>query len=188
MKNIKNNYVVLLLVLIISGCYTRVEKTKELYSELKLYNLNNGERIILEIDDVNNNSGKIYGELKNGSNVEGEFYLDGPKYPRYQNQPMIQTKKVGLLSEFINKKIGNDKSKSNYSEEFIKSSFPVLYGYSNNSNVTPIGSCVIISENDLLIESIFYKIDFERRIGDGIAKDNQGNIYRVYLSSEYIYQ
>ena len=173
------------IILFLSGCYAKIEKSKQLYSEVKLYNLKSGERIILEIDDVYEQSGKLYGKLINGDELDGDFYLSGPKLsrtPSYINYKTLDVK------DFVNKKVGNDKKEYNYSENFIKTSFPELYGYSTNTIISPIGTAVVISGNKFLIEIVFYKIDFQRRIGDGIAKDNEGNIYRVYLSSEYIYQ
>lgn len=172
-------------ILFLSGCYTRVERTKYIYSELKLYNLNSGERIILEIDDVYEQSGKLFGKLKNGDELNGDFYLSGPNPIR---KPYYIEYKAMEMNDFVNKKVGDDKKEYNYSENFIKTSFPELYGYTKNTNISPIGTAVVVSENNFLIEIVFYKIDFQRRIGDGIAKDNKGNIYRVYLNSEYIYQ
>jgi len=179
--------IILVFVLLLHGCYTQTQLKQELYSELKLYDLSKATKMTFEIDDIRNGNGQIFGELESGEKIEGEFSLIGPvrSRPSYPNH--IEHNSL-TIKKFINKKVGEDGQKKEYSEDFIKKSFPELYGFSKNSQISPMGNGVILSENKLVIELIFYKIDFQRRIGDGIAKDNKGNIYRVYIASEYLYQ
>lgn len=176
--------IVTFFIFAVTGCYTSVLYQKELYSTLKLYNLNEGVKIIAEIDDIYNNNGEILGELENGEKFEGEFYIRGN--PIHYHSPIHNEVKLMSFSKFLNKKVGNDTSERKYSEQYIKNTFPELYGFSRNSRAEPIGSGVILSENGLLIEIVFYRVDFNKRIGDGIGRDNKGNIYRIYISSEYI--
>lgn len=177
----------LIFVLLLQSCYTQAPLKQELYSELKLYDISKATKMIFEIDDIRNGNGQIFGELKNGEKIEGEFSLIAPvrSRPSYPNH--IEHNSLSI-KEFINKRVGEDGQEKENSEDFIKKSFPELYGFSKNSKISPMGNGVILSENKSIIELIFYKIDFQRRIGDGIAKDNKGNIYRVYITSEYLYQ
>ena len=157
---------------------------KQLISELKLYNLQKGEKIVLDIDDIQFNQGEIYGSA-NGENFEGEFLVEGRvrRSAPYSTPPNARF----MIDEFVNKKIGDDDSDVSYSEEELEQSFPNLYGYSKNARVRPMGTAVILSNKKTMIEIVFYNVDVTERRGDGIGKDNHGNLYRVYLSSEIVY-
>ena len=58
------------------------------------------------------------------------------------------------------------------------------YGFGTNSDAKPVGTAILIGDKGTVIEVIFYKVDPEKKNGDGIARDNEGNIYRVYLSEK----
>ena len=62
--------------------------------------------------------------------------------------------------------------------------FAELYGFSKYADARPVGTGILVGSNGTVIEIVFYKISPDRRTGDGVARDNKGRSYRIFLSAE----
>lgn len=62
--------------------------------------------------------------------------------------------------------------------------FAELYGFGKETNVRPVGSAILVGTKGTVIEVVFYKVASDMSYGDGVARDNKGFFYRVFLSEE----
>ena len=58
------------------------------------------------------------------------------------------------------------------------------YCLGKNSNAHPVGTGVIVDKDGTVIEIVFYRFSSDYQTGDGVAKDNKGKYYRIFLSTE----
>ncbi len=179
MRNAKISQTVVLIVitLILSSCTILV---RNYHSKLIIYNISKAERHEIQMDDISDFSGRLWGKLNDNSSVEGNFFIYG-NTSSYYNPP------YGTIKELVNSGKTNKAVLDTVNEKLAKDlekSFPELYGFGKTTNVTPQGSATLVATNGLVIEIVFYKLLIPEQIGDGIGKDNKGNFYRVYLVTE----
>ena len=47
----------------------------------------------------------------------------------------------------------------------------------------PVGTGIMVGSDSTVIPIVFYGVSSDRQTGDGVAKDNKGRYYRIYLST-----
>ena len=129
-------------------------------NSLRLYDRETGNTIQVALSDAKSNQGSIYSTQNdtapNSEIFKGEYYIYGESR-KYQHPDQ----------QFMNEQ--------SLAEE---------YGFGENSDAKPVGTAILIGNQGTVIEVIFYKVDSQKKNGDGIGRDNEGNIYRVYLSEK----
>ena len=130
---------------------------------IRLYDRNTGKVINLVLSDPKYNRGEIYTsqyDVDQGSEIfDGEYHIHGRTStpgPKYER-----------VKPFAN----------SIAEE---------YGFGKNSGAKPVGTGIIVGSEGTVIEIIFYDVQGQLKSGDGLGRDNNGNIYRVYLREEEI--
>ena len=142
----------LLAICVLSSCFPKY------VSSLRLYDKNNGNTIYLVLSESGpkSNDGLIYSSESNSEReiFEGEYYIYGRGRSTYQQDKFLSDI-PGLAEE---------------------------YGFGKNSNAKPVGTAILVGTEGTVIDIVFYRVDPNKQTGDGIARDNKGNVYRVYLS------
>lgn len=185
MKKISGNYFVsfILSSMLIVSC-TRFSKSYQNY--IILYNLNEPQKIEVRIPNIYEYSGRIKDKLPDGTAIDGNFifnqYLQAPNNYTPPNYRVLSAEE--LLSKEVGTGINSARSVKKVDREQVKQNFPVLFGYSTNVQVTPIGNATLMIGKSRMIEIVFYSINKIDDSGAGIGKDSDGNIYRVYLVTE----
>jgi len=61
--------------------------------------------------------------------------------------------------------------------------WPIVYGYGSKSvESDPVGSAVLVGNSGTTLEIVLYHAVYDASlVGDGLARDNSGNWYRVML-------
>ena len=185
MKTQASNYAVLfvLSLLFLAGC-TRLSNDYQNY--IILYNLNDPQKIEVRIPNIYEYSGRIKDKLPDGTTIDGNFIFN--QYLQAQNNYTPPNYRVLSAEELLSKEVGpgnsSARSVKKVDREQVKQNFPELFGYSTNVQVTPIGNATLMIGKSRMIEIVFYSINKIDDSGAGIGKDNDGNIYRVYLVTE----
>jgi len=125
---------------------------------IRLYDLGQGTTIYAQLSKPKYNQGKIYTTAKEGEIFEGEYYIygDRARISHYKEMDLF-------LSDM---------------------DLTERYGFGKNADARPVGTAIMIGDQGTVIQIVFYQADPNLKAGDGIAKDNLGNYYRVYLSEE----
>lgn len=185
MKTQASNYATLFFIsfLFLAGC-ARLSSGYQNY--IILYNLNDPQKIEVRIPNIYEYSGRIEDKLPDGTAIDGNFifnqYLQAPNNYTPPNYRVLSAEE--LLSKEVGPEINSARSVKKVDREQVKQNFPELFGYSTNVQVTPIGNATLMIGKSRMIEIVFYSINKIDDSGAGIGKDNDGNIYRVYLVTE----
>jgi hypothetical protein len=59
--------------------------------------------------------------------------------------------------------------------------WPELYGYGSHDAAPPVGTATLVGDRGTVIEMVLFQVNRQLRIGDGVARDNRGRVYRVHL-------
>lgn len=135
---------------------------------LRLYDLKDGTTIEVFLRRNSPNSGRLVSARVQGEKYEGEIVLYGGS-PDY--------KPLGGLSGQYNAAEGY----KNFSDD---ANLPELYGFGKETNAKPVGTAVLVGNQGTTIEIVLYRISVDLQYGDGVARDNKGRRYRVFLSVE----
>jgi hypothetical protein len=150
-------------LLFISGCALT---TPLAIQPLRLYDLNSGSTIEVILHQTSRDHGTISSPPDQKGEFEGEYVLynqtPGPIVP-----PAILSGGQGTVR--------NQTESSDLAER---------YGFGKNSDARPVGTGVIVGHDGTVIEIVFYRVSGDLKTGDGVAKDNKGRYYRIFLSTE----
>ncbi|MBS4029005.1 MAG: hypothetical protein KGZ58_10250 [Ignavibacteriales bacterium] len=154
---------VVIILIAFTGCATLQQ------SPVRFYNLTNGETIIATINDFYRGYGKISAAMSNGELLEGVYSLNNfsDRFPLPPYRPFQNDDRLGMVDS-----IKKNSAPFDWSTE---------YGYSSNAKVSPVGTATLVGKLGTVVEIVFFAIDFRYEYGDGIARDNKGNKYRVYI-------
>ncbi len=133
---------------------------------LRLYDLKDGSIIEVILHPTSRDHGKIVSSGIQKDQFEGEYVI----YDRIT---------VGSvrLPDF-------DRSETAVQFKTPPTDWAELYGFGKNSNAHPVGTGVIVGKDGTVIEIVFYRFSSDYQTGDGVAKDNKGKYYRIFLSTE----
>lgn len=157
--------IIVFFVLAISGC-----ELPQVIRPLRLYDLGDGKTIEVFLRGSSPNSGKLVSG-REGEKFEGEFVLYGGSAGNYRRPIDIETFKRGKSNEATGK-LSDD------------AGLAELYGFGKDTNARPVGTAILVGDQGMTIEIVFYNISADLQYGDGVAKDNKGRSYRVFLSVE----
>jgi len=125
---------------------------------MRLYGRENGRILHLELSDPEANQGVIYMAKEQPDSIpeyyEGEYHIYGAR--RFPGQ----------IDKFYNSSIAEE------------------YGFGKQSGAEPVGTAILVGDEGTVIDIVFYKVDNSKKNGSGIARDNHGNTYRVFLKME----
>jgi hypothetical protein len=127
-------------------------------NSLRLYNLDTGYTISSVLSEPKYNQGTIYTTSSDSEYFEGEYYIYGDR---------------ARISHYEQMEVFNNAS-----------DLAERYGFGENANAKPVGTAIMIGNLGTVIQIVFYKTHAKLKAGDGIASDNKGNYYRVYLSEK----
>lgn len=180
MKNafwFKISYVIVSLVL--TSC---LRNSSNYQNYFILYNLSEPQKLEINVPQNYLYSGFIKTQLEDGTNVEGNFVFNRETTRENSNYGI----RPGLSSEgesFFSTGVGKNKATGNKKVDIdlAKKNFPELFGYSSNIRVNPIGNATLMVGKSKVIEIVFYSMNRIDDSGSGVGKDNEGNLYRVYI-------
>jgi hypothetical protein len=176
-----NNYRFLILLSLIVGLASCVSLKKQTVNVLTIYNLDEASSIEIELNNPIVNYAKINTKLNDGTIVKGDILLtDTPTPVVHMNYPPAYHSKLNSATNKI------QQLDSTFIEKNYRSmkSFPELFGFSKNSNISPKGSATLLVGVGKSIQIIFYQVDYKKQFASGIGYDNEGNLYRIYLTTE----
>lgn len=127
----------------------------------RFYNLNNGEIIKVKLYHFPRDKGEAVAELPHGNTANGNYILASKVTRPIESQRQDADERMITMPD--------DKA------------WAEMYGYSSNIESQPVGSGVFINENGVAIRMLLYSVDTRRAYGTGIARDNEGNWYRVHI-------
>lgn len=144
---------------------------------LRLYNLESGAILRVFFDDAYTDHGVLRANLPSGEHLKGEFFI-GVRPEESKHYP---GKIVPLGEEGAGKKLGEGKG-------YRDITWSELYGFGGDTPVVPVGSAMLVGNRGTVIQVVFYRFKMKKWMGDGVAKDNRGNVYRVYVGEEEVEQ
>ncbi len=133
---------------------------------LRLYDLKDGNTIEVILRSTSRDHGTITSFRDQKEQFEGEYVI----YDRTMNGR--------------DRVPGIGRANANAEPAILPSSLAELYGFAKNSDARPAGTGVIVGKDGTVIEIVFYRISSDFQTGDGVAKDNKGRYYRIFLSTE----
>ncbi len=160
----KNYIIFCLLTFTILGC-----ELPQVIRPLRLYNLEDGKTIEVFLRNNSLHGGKLVSAREGDENFEGEIALYGGSTGNYR--PPLGTTEFGKASAAAEKLPDN-------------ASLAKLYGFGKDTDARPVGTAILIGSKGTAIEIVLYGISADRQYGDGVARDNKGRYYRVFLSVE----
>jgi hypothetical protein len=133
---------------------------------LRLYDLKDGNTIEVILHSTSRDHGTITSYRDQKEQFEGEYVIYDRTFSGGDRVP------------------GFGKTNAAAESTIPHSNFAELYGFAKNSDARPAGTGVIVGKDGTVIEIVFYRISSDFRTGDGVAKDNKGRYYRIFLSTE----
>jgi hypothetical protein len=158
MKRLASWSVLFLLAWAAHGCASRVVPGR-------LYSLDRPERSTMTFQFSGQRNGIARASLPSGETLTGEF--------------VIWVQRSGDLDPRVWEEGFRIKSMDRSADK----EWPVVYGYGSNSEeVDPVGSAVLVGNSGTTLEIVLYHAVYDASlVGDGLARDNSGNWYRVML-------
>jgi hypothetical protein len=137
----------------------------------RLYNLDNGDIISAEMGYADSGHGLMNATLPTGEICKGEYTIAGAGRshgpPPYADQTRPPDEKRSEIEPGVT---GKDLS------------WAEAYGYGPGTYVQPIGSATLVGERGSVVEIVIYSYYYYHGVhGDGVARDNHGNWYRVHI-------
>ena len=166
-------------IFFIIGCMpVQVQEPKPYIS---LYQLNDGKIIIAAIYRSSLHQGKLVSPKNEDESFEGEYYLYENDYVRYPYpRPIYHLNKTG---DSVNQS-PEGQQQTVADEDEHGPSFPERFGFGKLTDAKPAGTAVLVGSKGTVIEIVFYHVSGNFREGDGIARDNNGKYYRIFLGEE----
>ncbi len=161
MKSVKVITLVFFIGSILSGC-----TLPQIIQPLRLYDLKDGNIIEVILHPTSRDHGTIVSYIGQKEQFEGEYFI----YDRTTNWN-------GRLPSY-------SKGELNAQIETLPRDLAELYGFGKNSDARPVGTGIIVGRDGTVIEIVFYRVSADFRTGDGVAKDNKGRYYRIFMSTE----
>lgn len=131
------------------------------YKSIRFYNIENGHTIEVYHEDAYAVSGRLNSFRNSDEQFKGEYFIYPPKQPapeKYSTFGNLDMEQLNSLAE--------------------------KYGYGKESNAKPAGSLILTGNKGTVIQGVLYKVTPDKKSGDGIGMDNDGGIYRIYMSEE----
>lgn len=141
----------------------------------RLYDLQDGSIIEIELSNYFEGYGKASGKIKNGEHLSGEYTLN--------NRTTRQIPHVSPGSLFSGaSKSDVPESKSSIPEKGDPS-WQEIYGFSPGSDARPVGTATLVGDKGSIVNIVFFSADTHRGVADGIARTNKGKWYRVHIGN-----
>ncbi len=134
---------------------------------LHLYDLKDGTTIEVRLHPTSREHGMISSAESNGEQFSGEYDFASDRVPGFPPRPYGETSRMRNTDSLT-----------------PSGDFAEIYGFGKNSQARPVGTGVIVGKNGTVIDIVFYRISYDLQSGAGVARDNKGRYYRVYLSTE----
>ncbi len=170
-------FVISIIAIFLSGC---ANLYRQYHSYLTLYNLKDARHFEVRLTDIKYNTGEIMRVWNDTLNVKGNFYIS------YHNRiPFVHPHMPALSPrQLVSKCIGTGEHDPTYDEQedMLRQNFPEVYGFGKEIPVAPVGNASMIVDGKI-VEVVLYQLNRATLSGSGIGKDNEGNLYRVYLST-----
>ncbi|HTY58705.1 MAG TPA: hypothetical protein VMF59_07795 [Bacteroidota bacterium] len=149
------------LIVVLQGC-----QIPQIIRPVRLYDLKEGKTIEVFMQPVSKTNGRLVSAQSEGENFEGEYVV----YTRPALTPAT-VRPDGMAQGGM----GNTREGESLAE---------LYGLGKDSNVRPEGTGIIVGDKGTTIEIVLYRVEGNLEAGDGVARDNKGRYFRVFLSIE----
>ena len=153
-----------ILALTVAGC-----ELPQIVRPLRLYDLDGGKTIEVFLQNSSRNSGRLVSAREADEQFEGEIGLYGGYTATYR--PLPGTSETRAYSDAAHKPPDS-------------LSLAELYGFGKGTNVRPSGTGILVGNRGTVIEIVIYGLTPDALYGDGVAVDNKGGRYRVFLSVE----
>jgi hypothetical protein len=159
MKRLASWSVLFLLAWAAYGCASRVVPGR-------LYSLDRPERSTMTFQFSGQRNGIARASLPSGETLTGEF--------------VIWVQRSGAFDAKAWEEVGGRIKSGDRSADM---EWPVVYGYGSKSEeVDPVGSAVLVGNSGTTLEIVLYHAVYDASlVGDGLARDNKGDWYRVML-------
>jgi hypothetical protein len=139
---------------------------------LRLYNLSKSERMEIIISTTDLDQGMVMFTSADGENFEGEYLF-------HKSQKSKINSSHGYTPDRRSYVTGESSTKRH------NESTATLYGYGESLNADPVGSLVLVGDKGTTIDCVFYSVTYNNGTNaSGVGKDNDGNIFRIYMSSK----
>lgn len=152
----------LIFTIILSSCAT----TNDING--RMYNLKDDSVIEIKLSNFNQGYGTASAKFPHGETFSGEYTLTTSSASRI---PTIQKLPKNAASQ-TQEAIKADKKEPGWAE---------VYG---NPEAKPVGTATLLGNKGTLINIVFFTADTVRGIGDGVARSNTGQWYRVHFGDE----
>ncbi len=157
----------LMIILVTTGFVFMGCEIPQIIRPLRLYDLKDGKTIEVFVKQISRNNGRFLSARTAEEKFEGEY---------------VVVERSGDLGYRPSSGVSRQFGMSNGTTENL-TGFAEAYGYGKDSNAKPVGTGILVGNKGTVIEIVFYRISSDLS-GDGVAKDNSGRYYRVFLSVE----
>ena len=141
----------ILCTVVLAGC-TSIQRTPA-----RLYALDDGKVIHVELYRLSVGHGQATGRLPDGGVLEGSYSLRSTPTPPDNSQPVASTMDTSDLS------------------------WAERYGYNRGGAHPPRGTGTLTGAAGFTMHFVIYSIDVENGYGTGLARDGKGTWYRLHI-------
>jgi hypothetical protein len=134
---------------------------------LRLYSMGDGSLIEVFLQQKSRDGGRLVSAEVQGERFHGEYVI----YDRVAYRDGQYSRGNALLQS-----VAKDSTELR--------TFAELYGFGEHSDARPVGTGILVGDQGTMIEIVLYRVSANLEAGDGVAKDNRGGRYRVFLSVE----
>lgn len=138
--------------LLLAGCASAPK------TPARLYDLDNGRVVKLELYHLHNGRGRVTGVMPDGRVLEGKFALNSAPPPT----------------------AGDNNTAGKAGQNATDTTWAVKYGYTQASQQRPVGSGSVSGKAGYTLRFVLYSIDTAAGYGTGLARDSNGTWYRLY--------
>ena len=156
-------FISMMLIVMFTGCVV----TRETFGHI--YNLRSGKIIQAKLYNISYGYGRIAAQLPDGELLEGDYMFGSPRENLMPIRPRLHAE--------------------GYNKDSVTSTVPPGtwqedYGFAPNSNINPVGTATLAGSQGTVLEIVFFTVNIPYANGDGVARDNKGNRYRVYFGEQ----
>jgi hypothetical protein len=148
----------LLILALLSGC-----EMPHLFRPLRLYDLKEGVTLEVFLQPNSRNTGMLVSARSDSETFHGEYAI-------YDRTPSLPGREPRVDAQGMGAPLAGD--------------FAETYGFGKESNARPAGTAVIVGNRGTVVDIVLYRVGDDLSFGDGVAIDNKGRKYRVFLSAE----
>lgn len=143
----------------------------------RFYNLETAQVISAMLYGFSGRHGAMSAQVPGGETFKGEFSLSAGFGTEGFDRMRWAAARAQPPGEDAEKKPAESTARPTLSDK----SWPEIYGFNWLAPASPAGTASLVGDKGTLMDIVLFHVDVFEGFADGVAKDNRGNWYRVYV-------